>query len=665
MESVESSGSTADLVYQNVSEIPSHENVGVKASLPKENESVYSEADDGKPKAVPVAEFAQYFKNKSSNGAIVLKEEFKKLPSILPHSWEVGKNNKMKNRFGNITTYDHSRVVLEKIEGDPKSDYINASYIPTFDEESMNYIATQGPTSTTISDFWRMIWQKNCSVIVMLTNLVELGKNKCNQYWPDSTTRFGSITVTLLNTQNFADYCIRTLKLVKGTKTREVHQYHFTSWPDRGVPHHSTALLGFRWKVHARNQTSGGPLVVHCSAGVGRTGTYIGIDAMLEGAKKKNTVFIQNYVQVMRKHRPYMVQKDTQYVFIHQAVMEALTCGTTEVASQDLRIRMNKLARVMSDAKHTGYADEFKRLELVSSCQSSGDEFTEGFKPSNLDKNRFSNIVPMDTARVMLRSSEPNKDYINASFVDDYSRRNAYILTQAPLNNTVDDFWRMISQYDIGTVVMLNSLKEEKEPPKKTSTVQHIQFTGWANGYSKPDPQEILDLLTLLEQSQQQSGDGVIVFQCSDGVGRSGCVATIMSVIERVKIEQTVDVFQTIKLIRAKRPGAVNTLDLYSFCYKTILAYLDSFNCYSNFADSDCVDLDLGIENGAIPDSEITASSELSANTPAKNGRLNYTLGSSWCAETSDTNPYLQIHLQTLHIIYAVSTQGNSQADQL
>ncbi|PFX12495.1 Discoidin domain-containing receptor 2 [Stylophora pistillata] len=80
---------------------------------------------------------------------------------------------------------------------------------------------------------------------------------------------------------------------------------------------------------------------------------------------------------------------------------------------------------------------------------------------------------------------------------------------------------------------------------------------------------------------------------------------------------------------------------------------------------ADCVDLDLGIENGAIPDSEITASSELSANTPAKNGRLNYTLGSSWCAETSDTNPYLQIHLQTLHIIYAVSTQGNSQADQL
>ncbi|RMX56301.1 hypothetical protein pdam_00021644 [Pocillopora damicornis] len=405
MDSVESGGITTDLVYQNVSEIPSDGNEFGKTSLPEAKESVYSEADDGKPKPIPVAEFAEYFKNKSANGSVVLEDEFEKLPSIFPFSWDVGKNNKVKNRFGNITTYDHSRVVLEKIEGDLNSDYINASYIPTVDEESMNYIATQGPTSTTISDFWRMIWQKNCSVIVMLTNLVELGKNKCDQYWPDNTTTFGSITVTLLRTQSFADYCIRTLKLVKGKKTREIHQYHFTSWPDRGVPHHSTALLAFRWKVHVQNQATGGPLVVHCSAGVGRTGTYIAIDAMLEGAKKKNTVFIQNYVQVMRKHRPYMVQNDTQYVFIHQAVMEALTCGTTEVTSQNLRIRMNKLARVMSDAKQTGYAEEFK----------------------------------------------------------DYSRRKAYILTQAPLNDTVKDFWRMISQYDIGTVVMLNSLKEEKE----------------------------------------------------------------------------------------------------------------------------------------------------------------------------------------------------------
>ncbi|XP_020609436.1 receptor-type tyrosine-protein phosphatase epsilon-like [Orbicella faveolata] len=240
---------------------------------------------------------------------------------------------------------------------------------------------------------------------------------------------------------------------------------------------------------------------------------------------------------------------------------------------------------------------------------------------------RFPNIVPLDIARVFLKSFDPDKDYVNASFVDDYRQRNAYILTQAPLDNTVEDFWRMISQYDIGTVVMLNSLREGKEsypqywpaessqvkhgditiqilsentsdkittrkfsvsnaePPKKTSTVNHLQFTGWANSHSCPDTQEILELLTAIQHSQQQTGNGVIVFQCSDGVGRSGCVSTIMSVIERVKSEQTVDVFQTVKLIRAKRPGAVITLEQYMFCYQTILAYLDSFNTYANFAD--------------------------------------------------------------------------------
>ncbi|KAJ7358732.1 hypothetical protein OS493_021507 [Desmophyllum pertusum] len=468
--------STSNLVYQNVADIRPPEKNVVEASPPEEKELVYSEAEDGKPKPIPVAEFTKYFKNKSSNGAIVLKEEFKNLLGAMQFSWEVGKNNRIKNRYGNITSYDHSRVLLEKIDGDPKSDYINASYMPTYDEETMCYIATQGPTSVTISDFWRMMWQENCLTIVMLTNLVELGKAKCDQYWPDTTTKFGSITVTLLKTETVADYVIRKFALVKNSEKREVHQYHYVTWPDKGVPQHSGALLGFRWKIHARHQATGGPLVVHCSAGVGRTGTYIAIDAMLESAKETKTVFIQNYVQVMRKFRPHMVQKEDQYVFLHQAVMEALTCGNTEIPPQDLRITMNKLSRVHKPTKRTGYAREFKRLQLVSECQSS-EESTAAFEPSNINKNRFPNIVPLDTARVFLRSSDPEKDYINASFVDDYRERNAYILTQAPLDNTIGDFWRMISQYDVGTVVMLNSLKEgNKSYPQYWPTEGSVKY---------------------------------------------------------------------------------------------------------------------------------------------------------------------------------------------
>ncbi|XP_066015608.1 receptor-type tyrosine-protein phosphatase F isoform X2 [Pocillopora verrucosa] len=618
--------STSNLVYQNVADIRRTIHGAEKQPVSEEKEAIYSEADDGKPKPIPMAEFPKYVKRKSENGAIVLREEFKYLPGGMQFSWEIGKSNRGKNRYGNIVSYDHSRVLLEEIEGDKNSSYINASYIPTYDEVTMTYIATQGPTSTTIADFWRMVWQENSFTIVMLTNLVELGKDKCNQYWPDDTSKFGAITVTLHKAETFADYVIRSLIVTKDSEKRTVQQFHYVTWPDKGVPQHSTALLGFRQKIHARHQATGGPLVVHCSAGVGRTGTYIAIDAMLESAEKIKTVFIQNYVQVMRRSRPHMVQKDDQYVFLHQAVMEALVCGNTEIIPQDLRIATNKLAKVHKPSKKTGYERELKRLELVTDAHASQEVATNAFMPANVVKNRFPNIVPLDNARVHLQASSQEKSYINASYVDDYTQRNAYILTQAPLDCTIIDFWLMISQYDIGTIVMLNNLEEGKQsypqywpsegsakygevtvqllsqetsnnittrrfsvenaaPPKKTSTLQHIQYTGWANENSCPDPQDMLDLMTTVQQSQQHSGNRVIVFQCGDGTGRSGCVATIMSVIERVKTEQTVDVFQTVKLVRAKRPGAVNTLELYMFCYKTVLAYLDSFSTYSNFAE--------------------------------------------------------------------------------
>ncbi|XP_067028426.1 receptor-type tyrosine-protein phosphatase S-like isoform X2 [Acropora muricata] len=615
----------ADLVYQNIAR--KQKGLGqspIKQVAPQE-EPVYEETNDGDPKAIPVDKFAEYFKSKSRDGGILLREEFKKLSGGMMASWKVAQACKSKNRYGNIASYDHSRVILEEIKGKSVSDYINASYIPTYDEETMCYIATQGPTSVTVSDFWRMIWQEKCSVIVMLTNLVEQGKQKCEQYWPNDISEYGGIKVTLLKTENFANYVIRSFFVIKGSEKRDLFQFHYTTWPDRGVPQNSTALLAFRWKVYARQQLTEGPLVVHCSAGVGRTGTYIGIDAMLECAKDRGNVFIQNYVEVMRRQRPYMVQKEEQYVFLHEAVMVGLACGNTEVSSEDLLLRMNKLARVNKSSNQTGYQEEFQRLQRICKFESQGAPSTAALKPSNRTKNRYINYIPVDTARVILKSSQEDRDYINASFVDGNVQRDAYILTQAPLSNTTEDFWRMVSQYDVSTVVMLNDLRKESEsypqywpsegvvkyeditlkilakkktetstitklsvldavPPKKTSTVQHLQFTGWSHPNSPPDPQEILELVTDIEKSQQNTGNGIIVLQCSDGVGRSATVAAIMSAIEKVKTEQTVDIFQTIKLLRVKRPSAVTTLEQYRLCYSTISAFLDSFETYANFA---------------------------------------------------------------------------------
>ncbi|XP_044165883.1 receptor-type tyrosine-protein phosphatase mu-like isoform X8 [Acropora millepora] len=615
----------ADLVYQNIARKQKGQGQSPIKEVAPQEEPVYEETNDGDPKAIPVDKFAEYFKSKSRDGGILLREEFKKLSGGMLASWKVAQACKSKNRYGNIASYDHSRVILEEIKGKSVSDYINASYIPTYDEETMCYIATQGPTSVTVSDFWRMIWQEKCSVIVMLTNLVEQGKQKCEQYWPNDISEYGGIKVTLLKTENFANYVIRSFFVIKGSEKRDLFQFHYTTWPDRGVPQNSTALLAFRWKVYARQQLTEGPLVVHCSAGVGRTGTYIGIDAMLECAKDRDNVFIQNYVEVMRRQRPYMVQKEEQYVFLHEAVMVGLACGNTEVSSEDLLLRMNKLARVNKSSNQTGYQEEFQRLQRICKFESQGAPSTAALKPSNRTKNRYINYIPVDTARVILTSSQEDRDYINASFVDGNVQRDAYILTQAPLSNTTEDFWRMVSQYDVSTVVMLNDLRKESEsypqywpsegvvkygditlkilakkktetstitklsvldavPPKKTSTVQHLQFTGWSHPNSPPDPQEILELVTDIEKSQQNTGNGIIVLQCSDGVGRSATVAAIMSAIEKVKTEQTVDIFQTIKLLRVKRPSAVTTLEQYRLCYSTISAFLDSFETYANFA---------------------------------------------------------------------------------
>ncbi|KXJ07872.1 Receptor-type tyrosine-protein phosphatase F [Exaiptasia diaphana] len=220
--------------------------------------------------------------------------------------------NKKKNRYANIVTYDNSRVLISRQADDEHSDYINASYIKGYDGSTKKYIATQGPTPQTVADFWQMIWEVNSCTIVMLTNLKEGSKAKCHQYWPEDKETHRDITVIIQKSEVFPDYIIRTLLLTKSNtnESLEVNHFQFTVWPDHGVPQYSTAVLGLRRQVNALNPDHAGPLVVHCSAGVGRTGAYIVIDAMLERAKHLKNVAIPDYVASIRNDRPYMVQTE-------------------------------------------------------------------------------------------------------------------------------------------------------------------------------------------------------------------------------------------------------------------------------------------------------------------------------------------------------------------
>ncbi|XP_043849975.1 receptor-type tyrosine-protein phosphatase H [Dromiciops gliroides] len=237
--------------------------------------------------------------------------------------------NKSKNRFSNVLPYDWSRVPLKPIPDDPSSDYINASFIPGF-FGPREYIATQGPLPQTVGDFWRLVWDQQSHTIVMLTNCVESGRVKCEHYWPldAKPCSHGRLRVTLKGEDVAQHWTIRDLQLfhMDLKESLFVRQFHYTVWPDHGVPRSPDPLLAFQalFQKWLDQSPGGGPPIVHCSAGVGRTGTFIALNVLLRQLQKYQQVGVQSFVGEMRKSRPLMVQTEGQYIFLYQALMRFL-----------------------------------------------------------------------------------------------------------------------------------------------------------------------------------------------------------------------------------------------------------------------------------------------------------------------------------------------------
>ena len=238
--------------------------------------------------------------------------------------------NRNKNRYANVLPEDDSRVLLSNL-GDPNSDYINANYIDGW-RKPRAYIATQGPVPSTTPDFWRMMWEQDSSIIVMLTKEIELKKIKCHKYWPDDVSeplRIGPLEVRFIEVlQPNDDYIIRSFILIElptGTQ-RMIHQYAFLSWPDQGVPQDPSSLLNFLHVIRTQaaasrlSDASTGPLVIHCSAGIGRTGALALIDINIERLNAIANVDVFSTLCYMREQRPGSVQTEIQYQFIYEAL---------------------------------------------------------------------------------------------------------------------------------------------------------------------------------------------------------------------------------------------------------------------------------------------------------------------------------------------------------
>ena len=320
-----------------------------------------------------VKQFVDYYNRQRKANFSELLKEFNSIPICAIHSTEEVEKpcNKNKNRNRNILPYDHSRVKLQS----DKSDYINANLIHGY-HGKVNYIAAQAPKNETAYDFLKLMMERKVPAVVMVTNVIENGKNKLYQYWPSNKKQqnFNGITVEVLDTEQNADYIVRRLQLQEGDEIHLTYHFQFTSWPDHGCPLYATMSLGFQRRfrqIIPYNQAY--PILVHCSAGVGRSGTFIAIDAMLKLANEENKFDVYNYFQIIRQDRMQMIQNPDQSLFVYNAIYESTSCGNTTVKSGDFHPMFTSVISTKSNSGKVLIEEEFYKLFSVVSYETSPD----------------------------------------------------------------------------------------------------------------------------------------------------------------------------------------------------------------------------------------------------------------------------------------------------
>ncbi|XP_044063785.1 receptor-type tyrosine-protein phosphatase U isoform X3 [Siniperca chuatsi] len=571
--------------------------------------------------AVRVADLLQHINQMKTAEGYGFKQEYESFFD----GWDcTKKKDKTKGRHDTLLGYDRHRVKLHPLLGDPNSDYINANYIDGY-HRSNHFIATQGPKQETLYDFWRMVWQENCFSIVMITKLVEVGRVKCCKYWPDDSEMYGDIKITLLKTETLAEYTVRTFALERrGYSTKhEVRQFHFTSWPEHGVPYHATGLLAFIRRVKASTPPDAGPVVVHCSVGAGRTGCYIVLDVMLDMAECEGVVDIYNCVKTLCSRRINMIQTEEQYIFIHDAILEACLCGETAILVNEFAVTYKEMLRVDSQSNNSQLREEFQTLNSVTP-HLDVEECSIALLPRNREKNRSMDVLPPDRALAFLVTTEgESNNYINAALADSFHRQAAFIVTPHPLPGTTADFWRLVFDYGCTAVVMLNQLNQSNsawpcvqywpEPGlqqygpmeveflsmsadedvitrlfrvKNVTRLQEgqlvvcqFQFLRWSAYRDVPDSKKaFLNLLAQVHKWQRECGEGRTVVHCLNGGGRSGTFCACNILLEMIQYQNMVDIFYAVKTLRNCKPNMVESLDQYRFCYDLVLEYLDCFD---------------------------------------------------------------------------------------
>ncbi|XP_071123327.1 receptor-type tyrosine-protein phosphatase epsilon-like [Mytilus edulis] len=555
------------------------------------------------------------------------KKEYEILPKgpVHPHNEGSKEENKLKNRFLTTWPYDHSRVVLE---GDTKHDYINASYIASYYNEKA-YIASQGPKRNSVRDFWHMIWQEQVGKIVMVTQLEENKRKKCEQYWPHAVNKsmvIENYRLTLKNETHHTVYVYRLIAVYDKTTQRErnIHHFHFIQWPDQGVPDSINLVNFYRKVVREQHDQCGqhdqsGPMVVHCSAGVGRTGTLIAVDALYEHGKKVGSVDVMEYVQMMKKDRMNMIQTHEQYEVVFEALLELFTVPDTSIPRNNFCGYIEKQENKRLPQNQTMYRQEYQKLQSLKPSYKPA-EYKSARSRENIQKNSSKNVYPHDNYRPYLMSfGKTRNDYINAVIVPGYSAESKFLVTQCPLVETVVDFWTMVYDHGSKIVVMLDlanknaelwidekenleceqfsvvkdksslqselklSLNHKKNKERQSITV--FTATKWTANTDVPSsPEYMLELIQRVIGCWEIN-KGPITVVCSDGCSKSGLFVALKLALEKMQMDDEVDMFQVVRAIQIRRPEFLPEFDQYEYCYKCIKSLLEEESSNSLYAN--------------------------------------------------------------------------------
>ena len=596
-----------------------HPNDNFQTLVPKEYAMLDSLSETGIVLDVKVSEIAKYIESLKANDKLGFSDQYELIRRRSPeHSSSIGDmhDNVSKNRYKNIFCYDHSRVKLTPLD-DSHNDFIHANFVDGYTRDK-EYIATQGPLENTIDDMWRMVWEYKCTSIVMLTRCMENLKRKCALYWVEEGKKvFFQIAVTHISSTQLVDYSITKLSVQPVDYTGEkldVCLFQFISWPDFGTPDSPAALLHFRNKIREYHPyNSSNPMVVHCSAGVGRSGTFIALDMELQKAAVEDKINPFSRVLELRDFRNYLVQTESQYIFLHDAILEGILFGYEDTPVEELHVLIDNLMKVDPEAGKTGFELDFKAL---TSGKIDSRQFSDGNLLVNMKKNRSAQMLPFNKNRVKLTMTPgiDGSDYINASLIDSYALKNVFIVAQAPMDVTICDFWRMIFERNVHTIIMLcnliehktevcakywpeigeeldldfviitnegeeendelkimeRDLKVEYKKLKSSRVIKHYNFLGWFDNRFPDNFNGLIELLDIANECSTQDNKAPILVHCTTGVGRSGIFCSLYNSIEQATFEGYVNLFYVIKKLRLQRIHTIQSLQQYQFSYQAL-----------------------------------------------------------------------------------------------